>query len=92
MCDHAAEDEFIENTALSLLDLPLSAMGGIDGPKTMKFWGKIDGRDVLIMIDSGASHNFISHSLVTHIRQPVEQTSKLRVRIGDGRRTESEGK
>ncbi|CAA0807253.1 Unknown protein [Striga hermonthica] len=44
---------------LHFLDLPLTAIGGIDGPRTMKFSGHVYGEPVTIMVDSGASHNFI---------------------------------
>nr|GMD06458.1 peroxidase 64 [Ipomoea batatas] len=77
---------------LSLLDLPLTAMGGIDGPKTMKFRGQIAGLDILIMVDSGASHNFISRQLTAVLQHPLEPTTTFGVRLGDGRRAESDGK
>nr|GMD47359.1 peroxidase 64 [Ipomoea batatas] len=67
-------------------------MGGIDGPKTMKFRGQIAGLDILIMVDSGASHNFISRQLTAVLQHPLEPTTTFGVRLGDGRRAESDGK
>nr|GMD89796.1 Retrotransposable element Tf2 [Ipomoea batatas] len=65
-------------------------MGGIDGPKTMKFRGQIAGLDILIMVDSGASHNFISRQLTAVLQHPLEPTTTFGVRLGDGRRAESD--
>nr|GMC88585.1 peroxidase 64 [Ipomoea batatas] len=67
-------------------------MGGIDGPKTMKFRGQIAGLDILIMVDSGASHNFISRQLTAVLQHPLEPTTTFGVQLGDGRRAESDGK
>ncbi|XP_019189232.1 PREDICTED: uncharacterized protein LOC109183619 [Ipomoea nil] len=76
----------------SFLDLPLTALGGIDGPKTMKFRGQVASTEVIIMVDSGASHNFISHNLSTKLQYPLEPTQQFGVKLGDGRRVESKGK
>ncbi|XP_019188336.1 PREDICTED: uncharacterized protein LOC109182641 [Ipomoea nil] len=76
----------------SFLDLPLTALGGIDGPKTMKFRGQVASTEVIIMVDSGASHNFISHRLSTKLQYPLEPTQQFGVKLGDGRRVESKGK
>nr|GMD28172.1 peroxidase 64 [Ipomoea batatas] len=89
---HTAEGEFpVDASQFSLLELPLAAMGGIDGPKTMKFRARIVDMDVIIMVDSGASHNFISHHLIDRIPHPLEHTTKFDMRLGDRRRTKSDG-
>lgn len=76
----------------SFLDLPLTALGGIDGPKTMKFRGQVAGTEVIIMVDSGASHNFISHRLSSKLQYPLEPTQQFGVKLGDGRQVESKDK
>lgn len=50
------------------------SVGGITSPKTMKLRGKIQGREVLILIDSGANHNYISTKLVKEMDLDVEDT------------------
>ncbi|GER50518.1 ty3-gypsy retrotransposon protein [Striga asiatica] len=82
----------INEAQLHFLDLPLTAIGGIDGPRTMKFSGHVYGEPVTIMVDSGASHNFISTKLAQKIPQPIEQTVRFGVRLGDGSRATSTGK
>ena len=37
---------------------------GLTSPKTLKFRGEIKGEWVIVMIDPGATHNFISMELV----------------------------
>ncbi|XP_031122125.1 uncharacterized protein LOC116025152 [Ipomoea triloba] len=82
-----------EVAQLSLLELPLTAMGGTAaGPKTMKLRGQIAGQEIVIMVDSGASHNFISSRLTSILQHPLESTTAFGVQLGDGRVVESNGK
>nr|KYP58324.1 hypothetical protein KK1_004624 [Cajanus cajan] len=50
----------------------------------MKLKGKLFDRDILLLIDSGANHNFISQRLVTELGLTVYQTKTSFVRLGDG--------
>nr|GLL21419.1 uncharacterized protein LOC109182641 [Ipomoea trifida] len=70
----------------------MTALGGIDDPKTMKFRGQVASTKVIIMVDSSASHNFISHRLSSKLQYPLEPTQQFGVKLGDGRRVESKGK
>lgn len=71
--------------------LPVYSMVGISSPQTMRLQGIIRGHTVIVLIDSGASHNFISSSLVTTLRLKPDKTGKFRVQLGDGRQQESDG-
>ncbi|KAK8934132.1 hypothetical protein KSP39_PZI014431 [Platanthera zijinensis] len=77
---------------LNLLDLPLYSVGGITGPRTMKLKGSIHGRAVIVMIDSGASHNFISASLAQELALPSLPSPGFSVALGDGRRRPTLGR
>lgn len=48
-----------------------SSVVGLDSLKTMKFIGIIRVRQVLILLDNGATHNFISDQLVAEMQIPV---------------------
>ena len=39
-------------------------MAGIDNPKTMKFLGKIEETEIVVMIDTKATHNSILSNVV----------------------------
>ncbi|KAF7802172.1 RNA-directed DNA polymerase [Senna tora] len=58
----------------------------------MKLVGKVKGEEVLVTIDSRASHNFVSTSLVDKISLPKVKTSSYMVRVGDGHSVKSEGR
>ncbi|KAF7810715.1 Retrovirus-related Pol polyprotein from transposon 17.6 [Senna tora] len=75
----------------TLMSLSLNSIVGITGGRTMKLLGTIKGREVLVMIDSGASHNFISSSLVAQLTLPKERTSVYEVTVGDGHVVKGEG-
>lgn len=57
----------------------------------MKLKGKIHGVPILILVDSGTTHNFISKKLVAAMGWKVEETKDLRVKLGDGDRAIARG-
>ena len=61
----------------SSLDLP---------PQTLKFQGELRGIPIQVLIDSRASHNFISRKLVSKLDLPTKSFSSLYIRLGDGHR------
>ena len=77
-----------ENPQMSLSEL---SAGGLTQPHTMKMQGEIRGRKVLILVDSGASHNFISTDLVKELRLDMEDTLAYSVKLGDGFRRGTRG-
>lgn len=48
---------------LARMELPLYSVGGIFGARTMKIYGKVKGQPLVIMIDSGMSHNNLANSI-----------------------------
>lgn len=73
------------------LDLLLCSDGGLTQPQTMKLRGKVQGGTVVILIDSGASHNFISTKLVQRLGLKVDPTVTYKVRLGDGHGKQTQG-
>jgi len=61
-------------------------------PSTLLLEGKVKRVSVLVVIDSGASHNFISPQVVSILGIVVEQGKPIRVRLGDGHRVATGGK
>jgi len=58
--------------------------GGLTQPHTMKLQREVRGKKVLILIDSGANHNFISKDLMEELGLKVEDTPVYSVKLGDG--------
>lgn len=58
-------------------------MGGISRSKTIKMHGRIVDTQIILMIDSGASHCFVSETLVHKLSLLVQSTSFV-VKLGDG--------
>lgn len=87
--EEAKEDE--EEARDLEANLNSSSVVGIDSPKTMKFIRAVGGQQVLILLDSGATHNFIANRLVTELQIPV-QPANFVVILGDSSRVRGEGK
>ncbi|KAK7247608.1 hypothetical protein RIF29_42494 [Crotalaria pallida] len=85
------EDFDSPDMSCQMLNLSLFSAGGLTQPKTMKLYGLLHDVPVLVLIDSGASHNFIAHSLVKRMGLPVAATPAFAVRLGDGYRKDSQG-
>ncbi|CAJ2661882.1 unnamed protein product [Trifolium pratense] len=59
----------------------------------MKLEGKLQNIGVMVLVDSGASHNFISSKLATALELPITQMAarKRKIKLGDGHKVLSQG-
>lgn len=64
------------------LVLNSSSMGGFNNPKTMKFVGNFHKRQLVILLDCRATHNFISRTIVEELKLLVA-LAKFSVTLGD---------
>lgn len=55
----------------------------------MRILGSLGDVSLMVLIDSGASHNFIAPSVVTALGLPVSAWQKLGVRLGDGHQVQT---
>ena len=60
--------------------------------RTMKLEGYLQGVPILFLIDSGASHNYITRELVTLLNLSVLETKQYVVSLGDGSKRISQGR
>jgi hypothetical protein len=60
-----------------------AALEGSVTPKTVRLLGKIKTKQVLILIDSGSSHSFISEELAAILQGVHATKTPLKVRIAD---------
>lgn len=60
------------------------ALNGYMVPSTLKIAGKIYGKELVVLIDSGSTNNFIQTRWANHLKLPVQPSSHLRVTVGNG--------
>ena len=61
-------DDSKEDSGDDLMALSIHAVQGTNSSKTVRMVGNICGKEVIILIDSRSTHNFISESLASRWR------------------------
>ncbi|RVX15868.1 Retrovirus-related Pol polyprotein from transposon 297 [Vitis vinifera] len=64
------------------VELSLNSVVGLTTPGTMKIKGTIRSKEVIILVDSGATHNFLSLELVQQLALPLTTTTSYGVMMG----------
>lgn len=65
-----------------MANLSLSSMAGFSSPKTIKVKGMIKGCEVVVLIDGGATQNFIAEELVADLQLLVSPMEGYSVVLG----------
>ncbi|KAF5757863.1 putative nucleotidyltransferase, Ribonuclease H [Helianthus annuus] len=78
------ETENTNNTDEEVAEISLHAILGKSHPTTMKIHGMLNSTEVLILVDGGSTHNFISDVLVNELNLPTHLVSPFGVQIGNG--------
>lgn len=73
------------------VELPINSVIGLTALGTMKLRGMFAQKEVVVLNDSGASHNFISAELVQQLRFPLTFTKSYGVIMGTGLTVKGEG-
>lgn len=73
--DHVIEVE--ETGPKAPIKLSINSLVGLAFSQMMKLKGCVTGQEVVVMIDSGATHNFNSDVLITKLGLPVDSTGSL---------------
>ena len=74
--------EGTESNHITGVGLSLNYLVGLTSSKTMKLQGLIRTQPVVVLIDSGATHNLISQDLVRKLAIPVDTTRAYGVLMG----------
>ena len=86
--DNQFDDRATEEPALIKLkdavELSLNSVVDLTTPGTMKIKGMIGSKEVIILVDSGATHNFLSLDLVQQLALPLTTTTSYGVMMGTG--------
>ncbi|WVY98363.1 hypothetical protein V8G54_030514 [Vigna mungo] len=94
--DEADEEDGVTqggNQQEERMELSACSAKGLTQPKTMKLTGKIGERRVVILIDCGASHNFVSRRVAAELELLlVIDTPPYTVSLGDGHQRVSRGR
>ncbi|XP_073266436.1 uncharacterized protein [Populus alba] len=86
LCDKEGDDQAFQENAETITEpeITLHALTGWAAPKTMRITARIGLSDVIALIDSGSTHNFISERLANALRIPVVPTTSFTVRVANG--------
>jgi hypothetical protein len=64
--------------------LSKEAISGQDGPRTMRLHGIIQGHPLLILVDSGSTHTFISQALSSSLQETSQMFTDNQVQVANG--------
>lgn len=70
--------------ACQVLDYHALAPGELAQSKTIRLEGELAAYPILLLIDSGANHNFIVRELLSSLNLEVTMTKELCVGLGNG--------
>ena len=86
--DNQFDDRATEEPSLielkDIVELSLNSVVGLTTSGTMKIKGTIRSKEVIILVDSGATHNFLSLDLVQQLALPLTTTTSYGVMMGTG--------
>ncbi|KAL4036313.1 hypothetical protein IC575_005045 [Cucumis melo] len=84
--EEVTHENVIEVGAVENLNIELSinSVVGLTNPGTMKVKGRVKNEEVVVLIDCGATHNFILKKLVTNLNLPLKANINYGVILGSG--------
>ena len=89
-CEEELEDELIVWQP-ELKTISVQSLLGLNNPTTTKLRGVIKKQQILVMLDSGPTDNFISPSLANHLKLKQENDRTLDILLGTGASVKGSG-
>lgn len=71
--------------------ISIHAIIGSPSPRTMRILGQVQGVGVVILLDTGSTHNFLNLSVITKAQLPVYHTPGLSVKVPNGEALHNDG-
>ena len=65
-------------------EITLYALTGWTSPKTMHITVRMDPHEVVVLVNSRSTHNFISDHLANMLRLPIVPTEAFSVQVANG--------
>ncbi|TYJ97524.1 transposon Tf2-1 polyprotein isoform X1 [Cucumis melo var. makuwa] len=81
----------LEGGVNTVVELSINSVVGLTNPRTMKVRGKLQGEEIVVLIDCGATHNFISEKLVKEKKLHTKETTHYGVILGFGTTIKGKG-
>ncbi|OIT28980.1 hypothetical protein A4A49_56216, partial [Nicotiana attenuata] len=82
--DEVANAEVDETPEADLAEISFHAILGHSVSATMKLQGSINQRQILILADSGSTHNFVAEPVVEELKIIIDIVPTFGVQIGNG--------
>ena len=94
-----AEEEYEETLEAAPIEeasydpkITFYALTGWTAPQTMRVKAKIGPYEIIVLIDSGSTHNFISTRLANLLKLPIIPTAAFPVKVANGEKLACQGK
>lgn len=87
---HECSENFVEQNDQEPT-ISLHSLMGSTFPNTMRITSYVKAKPITILVDSGATHNFIHPSIVKNCGHKIETDNSLRVTVGDGGTLDTHG-
>lgn len=81
----------ITEESRAMVELSINSVVGLSNPNTMKVQGKLQDKEVVVLVDCGVTHNFISEKLVKELQLTMRDTSNYRVILDSGTAIKGKG-
>ena len=88
------EDKSINSRSESKVgeaEITLYAFLGSPSPGTMRIQGKINGHCLVILIDTGSTHNFVDAAMISVLHLPLDPSVTFEVKVANGASIRTQG-
>jgi hypothetical protein len=72
--------------------ISLHAITGNKHPNTMRLIRWIGSHKIIVLVDSGSTHNFLDSSISKKLNVSISREQKIKVKVANGEEVVSEGK
>jgi hypothetical protein len=73
-------------------EISLNALAGVSHPQTMQVRGRCKGGRVMMLVDTGSTHNFLSSGMARKLGLQARVAASFEVAVANGERIHSEGR